>query len=139
MHGECIFFLFTTWYVLLKKPKDAGWKALQFTKEQFILHYACFVFKKSEILSDQFSMLRKFCTDEEFFFSYFTFLLPNTFSYKKNRVYHRMQREKLDNLKWTVYLNSALFVFKKYKILCEQFARRQIWSLGTLSILNTKM
>ena len=39
--------------------------------------------RKSNILYDQFSRLQKFCTNEDFLFSYFIFLSPNTFFFKK--------------------------------------------------------
>jgi hypothetical protein len=38
----------------------------------------------------------------------------------KNRIYHKMQREKLYNLHKTAYFIVALFVFKMGKILSDQ-------------------
>ena len=51
----------------------------------------------------------------------FTLLLLNTLCYK-NKIYHKMQREKLYNLYRTAYLIVALFVFKIGKALSDQIS-----------------
>jgi hypothetical protein len=59
-----------------------------------------------------------------FFYSTFLFIDHCCFechSIQKNKIYHKMQREKLYNLQIKVYFNCILFVFKKSKTLSDQF------------------
>ncbi len=59
-----------------------------------------FLFKKSKTLCDQFS---PFCY----------LVITEYVSFKKNKIYHKMQRAKLYSLQRTVYFICVLFMFKK--------------------------
>ena len=80
---ERVFFLFITRYVLFKKNKMQHSmqreKLYNFQRTVYIICAAC-VFKSSKILSTRFSTVTKFCTNEDFLFSYFIFLSINMLS-----------------------------------------------------------
>ena len=79
-----------------------------------------FVFKKKQNSARPTFVVAK----KTFFFEYEISLLLIDLMYhiiyllkKKNKIYHKMQREKLYYLGNKAYLNSVLFVFKNRKIL----------------------
>jgi hypothetical protein len=83
-------------------------------KLKFILIVYFLFSKKAKLCATNF----RHCEKNDFFtrtripFSYFIFLSPNMFSLKNNKIYHKMQCEKLYNLQTKVYFNCILFMFK---------------------------
>jgi hypothetical protein len=47
------------------------------------------------------------------------------YSIKKNKIYHKMQREKFYNLQKTIYFMLSLFVFKIDAILSDQISTQK--------------
>ena len=86
-----------------------------------ILQLHWFVSKIDKILNDPILTLQKTV------FSYamktlFSYAASDMLCFKKDKVHHRMQREKLYNLQWTIYI---LYVLRTSKILSDQFPRLQ--------------
>ena len=84
-------------------------------KLKFILIVHFLFSKKVKLCATNFCYCEKiiFLRKREFLFFYFIFVSPNMFSLKKNKIYHKMQREKFYSLQRTVYFISVLFMFKK--------------------------
>jgi len=96
------------------------WKMARFRGLAYSLVALFFIMSK--ILSDQFSTVRKryfFSTRWIHFFSFHLFVTWYLLFTKKNKIHHKMQREKPYGLYKTAYLNCILLAFKKSKILCD--------------------
>ena len=108
-------------------------------KERFIWYIQLLLLRKSKTLNDQFSRLQKFYTNEDFLFSYFIFLSPHTFFFKKTE-YDERCSVKSSTICEQQFILIVSFVFsKKSKILWTIFRNVENWSLRILFILKQKV
>ena len=112
----CILYFYRL-FCLIKKPnvpKDAAWKALQFAQDSFFLHLHFFVFQnwQNSKRSDFDAAKKSFSIYDRCVFDLFI----TCYVLLKNKIYHKMQRERIYNLYKTAFLTVALVVFKSDQI-----------------------
>lgn len=97
-------------------------KLYNFQRTVYIICAAC-VFKSSKILSTRFSTVTKFCTNEDFLFSYFIFLSINMLSQKKTEYVERCSVKSSTIQKEQVIL-IMYFLFSKRSKILEYFSQQ---------------